>query len=286
MKKTLFKIFLLAITMCFIACKPSTGTDNNNTTENNPAGNSGSSSGSNGDSGGSNQISTTTYLGTKDPTEAKVIGDIIFTDGSSTTYIENVSFTEEQKSKVIAVIYKLTEEKAFGVGIKQSLLSWCSFSSIDGSSTNINAIQCTPTGSAGSLFFSGDTDGKDNFEKILEKYGDDEVMGSLNYYPAFEFAINYMDKNGSHVKGTSYESDWYLPTIAELFDIYKEKNTVDAALEACGYSKFSNSSYCYWSSSQSSSAADDAINLDFSDGAWYNGAKQSSLYVCCIREFN
>ena len=96
---------------------------------------------------------------------------------------------------------------------------------------NITAIQCIPSGEAGNLAFTGDTDGSDNFAKIKEALGNEDDTSDLINYPAFEFAINYKDKDGSHVKGTAYETGWYLPTVAELYDIHNEIETVDGHLK-------------------------------------------------------
>lgn len=102
-------------------------------------------------------------------------------------------------------------------------------------------------------------------------------------YPAFYFAKNY--KNTATNLGAAYENGWYLPTVAELFDIWKVKETVDAASSLCGGSQFGDSNY--WSSSQSASFDSRACELFFYDGFWYDDAKSYyDFYVCAVRAFN
>lgn len=100
-------------------------------------------------------------------------------------------------------------------------------------------------------------------------------------YPAFYFAKNY--KTTATNLGAAYENGWYLPTVAELFDIGKVKTTVDAASSLCGGSQFG--SY-YWSSSQYASNGSLAYDLNFSDGGWYGSFKDGGSYVCAVRAFN
>lgn len=105
-------------------------------------------------------------------------------------------------------------------------------------------------------------------------------------YPAFYFAKNY--KTTATNLGAAYENGWYLPTVAELFDIWKVKATVDAASSLCGGSQFGTS--YYWSSSQYASydfADGVASILGFSYGDWGSQFKDDDgYYVCAVRAFN
>ena len=109
-------------------------------------------------------------------------------------------------------------------------------------------------------------------------------------YPAFYFGKNYKNQTGSHVAGTSYETGWCLPSIAELFQIYangKGENKVfdvDAASTLCGGDIF-GSSY-YWSSTQYALYSNiAAYRFNFSDVACSSYGKDGISYVCAIREF-
>lgn len=96
---------------------------------------------------------------------------------------------------------------------------------------------------------------------------------------------NYKGQANSHVSGTDFENGWYLPTISELYDIWKVKVTVDDKSYLCGGSQFSNV-WWYLSSSQFPSSDYDVDVLDFSFGDWAFVKKNDNLIVCCIRVFN
>ncbi len=229
----------------------------------------------------------TSYIGSKAPDAAKAVGDIVFNDGSSTPYTAELTLTDAQKAAAIAVIFKAEGGKVLGVGLKhnRSGLAWCT-SGAKAYSTNITTIQCPASGSAGNLTFTVDTDGSDNLEQIAAFLGNENDTtgeGAEERYPAFYFAKNYSTTATN--LGTEYASGWYLPTIAELFDVWKVKATVDAASKLCGGSEFGTS--WYWSSSQYASFDYVAYILVFKDGDWSNYYKYDyDFCVCCIRAFN
>ena len=138
------------------------------------------------------------------------------------------------------------------------------------------------------MTFTGDRNGSDNLEQIEAFDGVDDTATTENY-PAFYFAKNYSD-TATNIAGTDYESGWYLPSIAELFQIYangKGENKVfdiDAVSEALGGDKFDTD--FYWSSSQY--ASDDCVSYDFYFyyGDWNFGYKYFTNAVCAVRAFN
>lgn len=259
MKKNLFSMLVISVlALAFVGCA-------------NPAG---------GSTGGSE------ILGTKAPGVAKAVGDIVFNDGSATPYTAELTLSDEQKAAAIAVIFQVDGGKAFGVGLKhnRSGLAWCT-SDANAYNKNIETIQCLATGSAGNLTFTVDTDGSDNLEQIasfLTTAGLENDTTDASKYPAFYFAKNY--KTTATNLEAAYENGWYLPTVAELFDIWKVKTTVDAASSLCEGSQFG--SY-YWSSSQSAYFGSIAYVLSFYDGDCdANGKDLSGYFVCAVRAFN
>ena len=230
-------------------------------------------------------------FGTKASGVAKAVGDIVFNDGSATPYTAELTLSDEQKAAAIAVIFKVDGGKTLGVGLKhnRSGLAWCT-DDANAYNRKINTIQCPASGDTGNLTFTGDTDGSDNLEQIAsflttaELADDTTGTDADKKYPAFYFAKNY--KNTATNLEAAYENGWYLPTVAELFDIWKVKATVDAASSLCGGSQFGNS--IYWSSSQYASADSVAYELNFLNGDWSgpNNKSYSSNYVCAIRAFN
>ena len=221
------------------------------------------------------------------------VGDIILNDGSKVNYETAKNYTGSDldglKSKAIAVIFRAdtASKKALGVGLKhnRSGLAWCT-SDANAYNKNIETIQCPARGDAGNLTFTGDTDGSDNLEQIASFLTTAELENDTtdaSKYPAFYFAKNY--KNTATNLGAAYENGWYLPTVAELFDIWKVKATVDAASSLCGGSQFGDS--YYWSSSQYASYVLTAYFLVFPNGDWDHYYKNSNYnYVCAVRAFN
>ena len=223
------------------------------------------------------------------------VGDIILNDGSKVNYETAKNYTGSDldglKSKAIAVIFRAdtASKKALGVGLKhnRSGLAWCT-SDANAFNKNIETIQCPPSGDAGNLTFTVDTDGSDNLEQIASFLTSaglvDDTTGTDadTRYPAFYFAKNY--KTTATNLEAAYENGWYLPTVAELFDIWKVKATVDAASSLCGGSQF-DASY-YWSSSQYASNDKGAYKVSFSNGTCSDHPKVYCIYVCAVRAFN
>ncbi len=115
---------------------------------------------------------------------------------------------------------------------------------------------------------------------------------------AFNFCDGYKDQAGSRVKGTAYETGWYLPTLPELAELlrsvsyledvrttYLDVAGVIYGLRAVNGTKIKNSSDdYYWTSSQARettqawlAAGGNAKLLDYS--------KDASFAVRAIREF-
>lgn len=246
------------------------------------------------------------YLGTKAPGVAKEVGDIVFSDGSATPYMDGMTLTDEQKAAAIALIfYKGTElnsgddtttSRTLGVGLKHNTrgLVWCTDSG-NARNRDITTVQCNSAGSYLNPEFvdATDRDGSDNLEQIAAflatAEGVEDDTATAENYPAFYYAKNYKDVTGSNVSGTDYETGWYLPSIAELSKLYVNGKgeskifDIDAASEALGGDKF-QSSY-YWSSSQQAYAYAYAAKLNFNNGGRYNDSKGLRQSVCCIRAF-
>ncbi|WP_022932645.1 DUF1566 domain-containing protein [Treponema bryantii] len=278
---------------------------------------SGEAENSGNETGGDN-TSTVTYIGTKAPDVAKEVGDIVFNDGSAMAYADFAALDDDdaktaKKAAAIALIFykgtglnsdaadgtpDTTTSRTLGVGLKhnRSGLAWCWWTInsdyANAYSKNITTIQCPHDESAGALTFTGDKDGSNNLEQIktflsAEGSGTTDDTGTAANYPAFYFAKNYSTTATN--LGTAYASGWYLPSIAELFQIYANgKGTnkvfdIDAASYALGGNKFVS---WYWSSSQSS-YYDNACLLDFNSGDWKRYGKNFNYgYVCAVRAFN
>lgn len=222
-------------------------------------------------------------------------GDIVFADGTATAWREGLTLTDAQKKAAVAVIFYVGTEcsnrggrHVLGVGLAQEQdgLVWCT-DDANSYKENITPILCEADGDAGALTFTGDKDGSVNLEQIgafLRENGipDDTEYKSL--YPAFYFAKNYAKADGSNVRGTDYAGGWYLPSLAELYQIWENRTTVNAAIALCGGKQFGD--YWYWSASQYQHYLS-AFTLNFSSGNWGASSKHSiHESVCAVRTFN
>ena len=237
-----------------------------------------------------------TYIGTKSPTEAKAVGDIVFSDGSATAYTSGLTLTDEQKAAAVAVIFyagsasDILGAKTLGVGLKNTndettktfaFARDASGNTAEGYNTNITAIQCTPSesgdGKAATATFTGDLDGSDNWTALCAAVNDEGTSGN---YPAWEWVNAYATT--ANLTG-EYASGWYLPTVAELCMLYRAKDTVNAALEKAGGTKIADA--YHWSSSQSSTNSN-AWMVKFDNGKLMDTYKGNKWYVCGVRAFN
>ena len=202
-----------------------------------------------------------------------VVGDFVLKDG--TILSKDTELTDTQKSNVAAVIVRAAtnDKPALGVGIvhNRSGLAWCTESAA-GYSTNITALQGDKT--------TDYTDGSDGWEKLKAACSD--AASNPGNYPAWIYSLTYAKTNG--LIG-DLATGWYLPTVAELYTIYQNKDVVDASLSKAGGSTFGKS--WYWSCCQYPSNDNNAWVLDFTNGYVYKSSKSTnSDYVCSVRAFN
>ena len=267
------------------------------------------------------------FFGTKKPTEEKAVYDIVFSDGSATPYTEGLTLSNDEKNAAIAVIfYKGTglnspdsegnadTERTLGLGLAQkNRVYWSgdpnSNSNNYGNAWNVRvtATDCTPTNFSGNrtgiyeFGDSADKNGSDNLSQIAEaltaKNLEDTTItddtSSPTKYTAFYFAINYKEEEESHVSGTDYENNWYLPTAAELYELGKVYTSINSAITCCGGTALMVSNgddyYDYISSSQYSEDTNRILTIRFEDplyiGYEYKYDLSDSIYACAIREF-
>lgn len=258
-------------------------------------------------------IKVINIIGTKAPGVGKDVGDIVFTDGSAMPYADFDALDDDAKNEkktfaIALIFYKgtglnsgndTTTSRTLGVGLKHNRNGtwWC----MNGAAYNINitTVQCKASGSDGALTFTDETandrNGSDNFEQIAAFLTStdgvtDDTVTKENSYGAFQSAKNYKNK-ATNITGTAYEDGWYIPSLAELFQIYangKGANKVfdiDSASLALGGTQFERA--LYWSSSQSVSEANVACTISFMEGKVMEiDKKDYGRYVCYIREFN
>ena len=199
------------------------------------------------------------------------VGDFVLKDG--TMLPKDIILTDTQKSNVAAVIVRAAADgkPALGVGIVHNKMAWCTKSAV-GFETNITALQGYIT--------TGYMDGSDGWEILKEACSDAER--NPEKYPAWNYSLTYAETNG--LTG-DLATGWYLPTVAELYTIYQNKDVVDGSLSKVGGSTFGTS--WYWSCCQDPSSSNYARELYFSNGDMgYSYKYYNDDYVCSVRAFN
>ena len=243
------------------------------------------------------------YVGSKLPSVYKEVGDIVFNDGSAISYEDyNALSSAEQntlKANAIAIIFykgtglnnssDTTTVRTLGVGLKHNTSNgkWC----INQINTYISQIQSTKNGDGESTTFTGDLNGSDNFSSVVNYSGLSESEVETTY-PVFEFARNY-NNTATNITGTQYEDGWFIPSVAELFQIYingvssGKMFDLNSASESLGGNKFYNA--LYWASSQSTTTKS-FYDIQFPGSTYtflvgWSPADIVSCRYCCIHEF-
>ena len=173
-----------------------------------------------------------------------------------------------------------------------SRLEWAKNGST-GYNTKFEGIICTPSqkgsGAAQTATFTGDSDGSDNWEYIKAVDPAGSADAATNY-PAFNWVNQY---NTQYVAQLNHKTfNWYMPSLAELCEVYKNKDKINASLktihDASGGSAYADESLgtnFYWSSSQDSLYNNFAWYVYFSDGGVHNFYKVDDSRVCCLSGF-
>ena len=344
MKKVLFSLIVVLMTLAIVGCKKPTDESSSSNSSNGAAGddaggvNGAGGSGAGGSGGGNGAATPTRTKATGKIGEWEgvyEVGDIVFTDGSATPYSKTLTLTNEQKAAAIAIIfYKGTglntdvnyeednsKTRTLGIGLLHSedvpRMPWC----LKDNDNDIVAIgyycefattECTWSMPGGVRKFFGDKNGSDNLEQMSQllktkQANGEQLFGNAavddtnnsDLYPAFYFAKNYKDQAGSRVKDTAYETDWFLPSLAEIWKLCEVKDTVDAASKLCGGSKFVLSGhdsepyyerpYYYWTSTDTTMYRDEdcyyANIFSFLAEGEDSQDKSMDCYVMAIREF-
>ena len=215
-------------------------------------------------------------------------GDVLLNDGTVIHYDENnLTFTDIQKENAVGVLYSNEYGTPLGwVGLHNSgdelnTYKWAEEVSV-GDTTMFNDIVCTQIQS-GSTTFSGDTDGSDNWVYICDMYPVASAAAATNF-PAFDYVNTYANTFG--LTG-EYAEGWYMPSIAELYSIYKNAIVLNNVIKALdGTDLGSDSNYNYWSSSQSADNAYCAQYINLQYGRISSNSKSLKFLVCCVRPFN
>ena len=172
------------------------------------------------------------------------VGDIVLADGSIVAAAQYKANTRNPAVGVIAFFKDSsfpnsgnygsrtgTKEDAYIIGLQQKhgVVQWAA----NGAQglKNITTAQTYPSsfgyGAANTASFypGSDNDGSDNWSHLCAAVTDENISGK---YPLFEYAASYGKTAG--ITG-SYSSGWYVPTIAELSYVYRNKRFINESME-------------------------------------------------------
>ena len=211
------------------------------------------------------------------------IGDIILTDGTKVSVNDVENYIIDENNKPIGVIAFIPYGGAIGkvVGLHVSdFLVWAKSDTI-GYNAFLYEIACWPDsgmiggiGAASTVTFTGDLDGSDNWAEIC-KVDPNGSQDAENNYPAFNFANDYGTTEG--FAGTVYETGWYVPSIAELCEVYKNKGVIQTSLIKAGGFMFEKISY--WSSSEFGDNSVYLVNFDSDCAFFTDKSEKNSVFV-------
>ncbi len=206
------------------------------------------------------------------------VGDIILTNGTKVS-VTNITYTIDENNKPIGVVamisdvYGVTTPKVIGLQSASDLM-WAP-EDTTGWRTMFTNIVCTPSETSNYYEALGDTEGSDNWAEICAVDPEGTADAATNY-PAFYFANTY--GTTAELTGTDYEKGWYVPSITELCEVYKNKDVIQTSLTKASGFTFA---YWYWSSSQCTSPSPNnaAYQVNFLDGNVLDYRKHDDIDV-------
>lgn len=174
--------------------------------------------------------------------------------------------------------------------ISPSGLSWAKDEST-GNNTKFEGIICTPSasgsGAVSTATFTGDLDGSDNWDYICSIDPEGTANAAENY-PAFHWVNQYNAEYADKLGGTNFA--WYMPSIAELCGVYKNREAINESLAKIhglgnSYANSSLDTSSFWSSSQNSNYNTLAWKVNFFSGNVNFDFKNTKGRVCCLAGF-
>lgn len=217
------------------------------------------------------------------------VGDVILSDGRVVKIADYAKIDENNLP--VALIGGLNSDGntfAIGLHISDTSISWATDNSM-GYVTNFKDLIVEQTNNENAIkaTFSGNLNGKDSLSTILTIDKEDTENLQSNY-PAFYFASTYAEK---YKLIGEYSSDWYIPSIAELCIIYKNRESINNSLQKI-YKLDNNlainelGTNWYWSSSQAKKQDDYAWFVHFVNGYAGECPKNfTNLHTLVIHEF-
>ena len=216
-------------------------------------------------------------------------GKIVLADN---TVVDKDSFTLTASNPPVAIVCGTSAYgAAIGIALHKGIsLQWAK-DKTTGYNTKFEGIICTPSAVfIRAATFTGDMDGSDNWDYICSVDPAGTANAAVNY-PAFNWVNTYNTTYASKLGAA--RPAWYMPSIAELCEVYKNKDAVNASLLKINgfdgaYADANLGTGYIWSSSQGSYYKDSACVAGFGsvfDNHLCVSFKNYDNYVCCIAGF-
>lgn len=192
------------------------------------------------------------------------VGDILFKDDSYTPISEinarteinaetGTKLTPEEKERAFAVVFFVGSEentaldasdfwednvhRILCVGLEIGTgKAWCS-TEASGYTTDFTdtPLATSGTGSAGQYTaFSGNTNGYLSYFLMIQGLSDNDTSESSDAerYPVFDYVNKYKETN--NLNNLTCGNRWFLPTVAEMYQLWNVKSVVDESFALCG----------------------------------------------------
>ena len=207
------------------------------------------------------------------------IGNIILDDG---TVVPLNQYNSSSMNPIAIVCgLKYNGGQVLGMGLYNSESeAWAHQTSI-GCDLKFEGIGVNYSGSKDKGYIiEGDLDGFDNWDYICNIEPVD-TTDSVRKYPVFYFANNYAKRAG--LTETKYAENWFVPSIDELYNLYKNKDIIQKTLLKVGKFKLES---VYWSSSHTIDDPLDVVLMDFDYDEINDDDKLFEYNVLVLRAFN
>ena len=221
------------------------------------------------------------------------VGKIVLADKTLVAKDDYTAIDESNPPVAVSIGAQNIYGAALGIAlhISPSNLMWAKDGST-GHNTKFEGIICTAQGNnASTATFIGDIDGSDNWDYIcsIDPEGTKAAVVAENY-PAFHWVNRYNEEYAGKLGGTTFA--WYMPSLAELCGVYKNREAINASLAKIhglenggSYADSSLGTSWFWSSSQYSDYDFYAWQVNFNNGFVYYYLKGDKLRVCCLAGF-
>ena len=239
------------------------------------------------------QWTSTTQIGNK--IKPSVVGDIVFTDGSATSYTDAIAtpLTDDQKKNVAAIIFTTSYNlengdnkngsTMLGIAVKPKHTNWCADRIKVGNDNDLLSLYAgydlqniTNDNQPANVLSFNLYDGSKNLPKT------DQLLAYSYYYaPAFYYAYTY-GTNAVDMK-EEYRDGWYLPAVNELKTLCAARTAVSRSLEAVTGQPLEMG--WYWSSSMKKYASAYAYYIGVEEGFIVKANKGVRTMVLAMRFF-